>query len=149
MTGVDYSSNSIALCRDIAKKREIEGIRWEVCDCLQPNPQLGLFDLVLDKGVSLPKAVEQADTEQTYDAISLASAEKETDAPRLKYGPSIASLLKPEGLFVITSCNWTEDELRQHFKDSLAYHSHIPRPKFAFGGQQGSTIATVIFKRKS
>jgi hypothetical protein len=163
MTGADYSSNSISLCRDIEKKRGVTGIRWEVCDCLVPNPQLGQFALVLDKGVRRLRARTAAHNEQTYDAISLAPAAEQASHPRLQYAAAIAAFLRHDGLFVITSCNWTEEELREQLgggqsscdesdladaAPALEYHAHVRRPKFTFGGQQGSTISTVIFQRK-
>jgi len=55
------------------------------------------------------------------------------------------------GLFLITSCNWTEEELRGVFEVSgeLVYHSTIKYPSFTFGGRKGQTISSVCFKRKS
>jgi len=57
------------------------------------------FDIGIDKG--------------TYDAIALCpdnSKEK-----RHMYKQFLCSILKPNGLFIITSCNWTSAELIEFF----------------------------------
>ena len=49
----------------------------------------------------------------TYDAISLG---EEGEVIRKRYITSLASILANRGsLYVITSCNWTEEELIRHF----------------------------------
>jgi len=53
------------------------------------------FDVVTDKG--------------TLDAICLNSAM--LDAPR-HYAVAVSRVLAPAGKLIITSCNWTEDELK-------------------------------------
>ena len=62
------------------------------------------FDVCLDKG--------------TYDAVSLdpSGAEKR----RSQYVESVASLIKNGGVFLITSCNWTREELIARFGDGRA-----------------------------
>ena len=57
------------------------------------------FDLCHDKG--------------TYDAISLRS--DNAKVARHRYIQSVRNILKYDGFFVITSCNWTLDQLKQHF----------------------------------
>ena len=57
------------------------------------------FDVCLDKG--------------TYDAISLDPSGAE--GKRLQYTQSVTSLLANGGVFLITSCNWTAEELTDHF----------------------------------
>ena len=50
----------------------------------------------------------------TYDAICL-----NPDDPKEKrnrYYSNVRKLLKDGALFVITSCNWTEEELKSHFE---------------------------------
>ena len=64
-------------------------------------------DVCLDKG--------------TYDAISL-----DPDDAKIKrkyYQKSILSLLKSEGLLLLASCNWTEDELKVQFNDGMLYRA--------------------------
>ena len=65
--------------------------------CLHGNSR---FDLCLDKG--------------TYDAISLRDASDPTD--RKMYATSVHSLLSDQGRLVITSCNWTKEQLVLHFE---------------------------------
>lgn len=57
------------------------------------------FDVCIDKG--------------TYDAISLNP--DNSLIQRHKYKQSVGRLVKPRGLFIITSCNWTESELVEYF----------------------------------
>ena len=79
----------------------------EVVDILDMEGSLGgsplhraSFDVCLDKG--------------TYDAISLDPSGVEGNK-RSKYIQSVASLLSDGGVFLITSCNWTQEELSRHF----------------------------------
>ena len=58
------------------------------------------FDLCLDKG--------------TYDAVSLNP--KDAEGCRAKYIHRVSSLLAPDGLFIICSCNWTKSELMSQFQ---------------------------------
>lgn len=104
--GIDYSEAAVDLARKIAKEREVEEeVRFEVADIIGEEMQgkdwvpEGGFDVVLDKG--------------TYDAISL-SDEKLADGRRIyeDYPRKVSSVLKRDGWLVITSCNWTEEELR-------------------------------------
>ena len=57
------------------------------------------FDVILDKG--------------TYDAISLDPLGAEEK--RSKYIRSVSALLADGGIFLVTSCNWTREELTKHF----------------------------------
>ena len=65
---------------------------------------IGQIDVVLDKG--------------TYDAISLSPNEAKTK--RKAYNESVLKLLKKDGLFIIVSCNWTQDELKDQFSSGLS-----------------------------
>ena len=55
----------------------------------------------------------------TYDAISLCP--DNARCKRRKYIDNVADLLgtdvNEKGLLIITSCNWTEEELTKHFQD--------------------------------
>lgn len=96
------------------------------------------WDVVLDKGtfdaVSLsaetllldPAAAAAAATATANDTISTSttsSAAADTSAgPRPRrvneaYGARILPLVREGGLFLVTSCNWTEAELRSWFED--------------------------------
>jgi EEF1A lysine methyltransferase 2 len=72
----------------------IERESSERMSCLQRQ-----YDVCIDKG--------------TYDAISLNP--DNSLVQRQKYKQSIGQLVKPFGLFIITSCNWTESELVDYF----------------------------------
>lgn len=152
MLGMDYSPTSIELAREIEKSR-IESLEWQDSEAktaatiqyqehdilAQSNAIPTKYDVILDKG--------------TFDAISLSSdvdssGLKPTEAYRLRIKP----LIQDQGLFIITSCNWTEQELRQWFENNndehgiFVYEQRLNYPTFRFGGREGSTITTVIFK---
>ncbi|OXV05999.1 hypothetical protein Egran_06232, partial [Elaphomyces granulatus] len=174
----------------------IPDIRFEVWDILTTGPaftedelqrdptktrldwfpyERGGFDIVLDKG--------------TFDAVSLSDEalpdeqrgnrgkEKKVNQDRKgtvscnrriceKY-PGIATKLVREGGFlVVTSCNWTEDEVVRWFtgldttngsddnnpkseKDGLYVWGRVEYPRFRFGGQEGQGVCTVCFRRKA
>ncbi|TGZ84657.1 S-adenosyl-L-methionine-dependent methyltransferase [Ascodesmis nigricans] len=147
MVGIDYSERSIELSRTIAKEREVEErVRFEIADVIKdelleaewvPKGDLECgFDVVLDKG--------------TYDAISL-SEETLDDGRRVyeDYPRKVAAVVKKGGLLVITSCNWTEEELEKKMlaEKSLKLHGRVKYPTFSFGGKTGQTICTVCFQK--
>jgi hypothetical protein len=166
MLGVDYSAASVRLARQIAQTRlstneqnsedeaDIEEVHanssnlevyFEEYDILNPSPlkhspQEG-FDTVLDKG--------------TFDAISL-SSDVDSSGRRVyeSYATQILPLLRENGLFIITSCNWTEDELRAWFEATesqgsshFVFHDRIKYPTFTFGGKKGQSVVTICFKK--
>ncbi|KAJ5805502.1 uncharacterized protein N7503_003104 [Penicillium pulvis] len=97
----------------------------------------GGFDIVLDKG--------------TFDAISLADDAKETRVCE-RYPDIARRLLRRGGFLVVTSCNWTEDELVAWFtagagEDRLVVWGRVEYPRFRFGGQEGQGVCTVCFQR--
>ena len=96
----------------------------------------GEFDLVLDKG--------------TFDAVSL-SGEVDGEGRKIceGYRARVEVLMKPGGRFLVTSCNWTEEELRSWFEgEELVYAGRIAYPKFSFGGKTGQSISSVCFRRE-
>lgn len=197
MLGVDYSTASIELARRIAegkkkknKKLEAEagvkqqakqeeeeeegdldvgpGVEFQVWDILKDEADgLGeTFDVVLDKG--------------TFDAVSL-SAELDGVGRRVceGYRERVERLVKRDGgLLVVTSCNWTEEELRGWFEveggleggggggggterggggggerrgkgeGRFEFEGRIEYPRFSFGGQTGQSVSSVCFRRK-
>jgi len=169
LVGVDYSEKSVRLAQQIHQKQleEVEGVenednkddgdnmsvrdnrlgKWspgtlsfEQYDILQDTPGLWLkhgFDIVLDKG--------------TFDAISL-SDDKDPQTGRRTfegYGRKVAALVRQGGYLLVTSCNWTEDELRKWFEsDVLHFHQSIKFPSYTFGGVKGQTVSSICFKRK-
>lgn len=133
LTGCDYSPKAIELAEGIAKDQSLK-IAYTVADLTQSTPPtIGTYDIVHDKG--------------TYDAISLCP-----DNPKEKrnnYLAQVAQLLKDEhSLFIITSCNWTEDELLLSFQEHFVKHCSIPTPTFKFGGKVGNVVTSVVFKKK-
>ena len=58
--------------------------------------------------------------------------------------------MKPDGLRVVTSCNWTEGELRGWLEvEKLEAETRVNYPVFQFGGQTGQSISTVCFRKKT
>lgn len=109
------------------------------------------WDVVLDKG--------------TFDAISLSAGVDARTGRRVaeSYRDRVLPLVRPGGLFLVTSCNWTEDELacwfvplRDNDNDAAAANGQAARfeqvgrveyPSFSFGGVKGSTISTLCFRK--
>jgi SAM-dependent methyltransferase len=178
MVGVDYSPQSIEVARKLGKRYnnlecttelsvELPGaehacdkILFEVFDLLNDDPRkqswwpstiVGSspdssgFDLVLDKG--------------TFDAISLSSDTVDVAGKVVRVHeafPSIAiSLIKPQGFLLITSCNWTEEEVVRWFTvgegvaGELEVFDKISYPIFEFGGHKGQGVASVCFRRRA
>ncbi|KAE8448401.1 hypothetical protein EG329_009465 [Mollisiaceae sp. DMI_Dod_QoI] len=150
MLGVDYSERSIEFAKRIAegkglgtssaKEKEVEFRRWDVMSqdpvgvVLEERNGKG-WDVVLDKG--------------TFDAISL-SEERDAQGRRIceGYKERIVPLVRAGGIFLVTSCNWTEDELRSWFEgEQLEYVDTIKYKSFSFGGRKGQTISSVCFRK--
>ena len=136
MLGVDYSLASVELARRIAGQKNLD-IEFEVWDIMgNENPWLGeVFDVVLDKG--------------TFDAVSL-NAEEDVDGRRTceGYRDKVEKMVKPGGRFLITSCNWTEKELREWFGGGdLVVEGRVEYPTFSFGGLKGQSVYSVCFRR--
>jgi SAM-dependent methyltransferase len=160
LTGVDYSQPGIELARKVvARSESTQHIKLEVLDLMDLSGLYSrystgnglVFDLLYDKG--------------TFDAICL----NEDKSMRAKYVSSVVSMMKSTtSYFVITSCNWTVQELIQMFESMSTYearaHEHqdlagiedhanfslkwlktLQHPQFSFGGKSGSTVATCAF----
>lgn len=141
LVGLDYSEAAIELATKIALSKGFESqISYAQMDLLNTvNAPSEKFDVVLDKG--------------TFDAISLnpdnETIASEQDKPVRKYLASVHKMLKPDSVILITSCNWTEDELKNWFGgDLFEYHSRIKYPTFTFGGVKGQQISTMAFKKR-
>ncbi|XP_049864719.1 EEF1A lysine methyltransferase 2-like [Schistocerca gregaria] len=137
LTGIDYSQNAIELANAVARKQNID-IKYYVCDMLanydeliEGGTLLKEYDIVLDKG--------------TYDAVSLHPVDAKKK--REKYIENIHRILSHTGMFVITSCNWTQGELISHFKAKFELLDIIPTPKFQFGGKTGSLITSLVLRK--
>ncbi|KAH9945188.1 S-adenosyl-L-methionine-dependent methyltransferase [Epithele typhae] len=166
MSGIDYSMDAVELARAIASSKstapadesdadepspalpEADKISFSACDFLRDEVALlpgmtfnatdatAVWDLVLDKG--------------TMDAIALAEKDGEGKSPADGYPARIGRVVKPGGFFLITSCNFTEEELKAKFTSTavgLVFHSRRPWPTFSFGGQTGNVYSTVAFTK--
>lgn len=147
VVGVDYAPASIQLCRQIAMKKGyalgpsftggMEFTQWDIMN-VKPRPQwIEGWDVVLDKG--------------TFDAISL-SGETDGEGRRVceGYRGKAEALVKKGGLLLVTSCNWTEEELKGWFEGGeLEAIGRVEYPVFKFGGMTGQSVCTVCFRKKS
>ncbi|GLB40325.1 putative S-adenosyl-L-methionine-dependent protein-lysine N- methyltransferase that mono- and dimethylates elongation factor 1- alpha at 'Lys-316' [Lyophyllum shimeji] len=144
LSGIDYSPGAVNLAQSIARKRN-QDLTFNTSDFLQDDPPLlphmqdqaeGVWDLVLDKG--------------TLDAIALGAKDEYGRSPAARYPGRVNQILRPGGYFLITSCNFTEDELKAQFATSdtrLTYHSRIEHPTYEFGGRKGSVVSSVAFQK--
>ncbi|KAJ5130350.1 uncharacterized protein N7515_006389 [Penicillium bovifimosum] len=100
--------------------------------------QQGGFDIVLDKG--------------TFDAVSLADDAK-TSRVCERYPDIARRLVRRGGFLIVTTCNWTEEELVHWFTggrndgDRLGVWGRVEYPRFRFGGHEGQGVCTVCFQR--
>ncbi|KIV85492.1 hypothetical protein PV11_01183 [Exophiala sideris] len=179
MVGVDYSRQSVELARKLARQYISssgsdgdedpnadsstnsrtggtgEGvISFEILDLIHDTPSEqewwpeGGFDLVLDKG--------------TFDAISLSSATVTNPATNSErricemYPAKVLEMVRPGGFLLVTSCNWTEDEVVSWFTNAdsrrtttgnFEVYDRIRYPVFEFGGQKGQGVASVCFRK--
>ncbi|KAK4090222.1 s-adenosylmethionine-dependent methyltransferase protein [Purpureocillium lilacinum] len=172
--GVDYSPQSVALARQVAASRAeehkeeedddetpaVEFSEWDIIagesSTVLNGAQSSGWDVVLDKG--------------TFDAISLSDARDQASGRRLCecYRERVLRLVRPGGIFLVTSCNWTEEELRAWFVPpsgaaAAATTTSAPAEEaeigkfevagrvqyrtFSFGGVKGQTISTLCFRR--
>jgi len=109
-------------------------------------PTLPKFDVILDKG--------------TFDAISLCP--EDAEEKKKQYVDFVRSVLKEGeevgeeearsdssgGIFCLTSCNWTKEELVKTFGQLFALRDEIEFPSFQFGGKTGSTVTSLVFERR-
>ncbi|XP_034944408.1 EEF1A lysine methyltransferase 2 [Chelonus insularis] len=135
--GVDYSPKAIKLARAILNDNQIDegNIKLIVGDILNVEDS-GIenerFTLIHDKG--------------TYDAISLNPDNHQEQ--RKKYINNVTRILKDTGFFVISSCNWTKDELQEHFKNDFKVERSLETPKMSFGGKVGQSVTNMILRKK-
>ena len=146
LVGIDYSDASIHLARSIAHKRgdPYPHIHFTSADLLNhhsvhqlltlPQAQPNGWHLVCDKG--------------TLDAIALSSLPINGVLPIDLYSNAVQTLVKQGGIFLITSCNFTEQELIARFTShSFQVDQVLPTPSFTFGGAKGSTTTSIAFRR--
>lgn len=148
LTGIDYSEPSV----EFARKVVVENEDWDPEDGTYDfrhadflgstawNPDSHQWDVVMDKG--------------TLDAIALANITYNHEGKSLTgvelYPFRVADMVKPNGIFLITSCNFTESELIKIIEsdERLRYYDKVEYPTFEFGGVKGQTVCTVVFKKQ-
>ncbi|KAN0062389.1 Protein-lysine N-methyltransferase efm4 [Thecaphora frezii] len=158
MVGVDYSDASIQLAKAVGEKRggDCTSVKFLSADLLDsaeverlrqmPKTELGSdgegWDLVCDKG--------------TMDAIALSSQPIDGKTPVQLYTQAVQKLVKlgrdgkAGGIFLITSCNFTEQELVDRFTYAgFEVDTIIPTPTFTFGGAKGSSTTSIAFRRRA
>ncbi|XP_038846480.1 EEF1A lysine methyltransferase 2 isoform X1 [Salvelinus namaycush] len=131
LTGIDYSAASVKLARSVLQTEDFSNVEVKEVDFLSCSGELRGFDVCIDKG--------------TFDAISLNP--ENTEEGKACYIQSLRGALKEEGLFVITSCNWTKEQLLQMFNQGFDFVKELPTPHFQFGGKTGNSVTAIIFKR--
>jgi len=92
------------------------------------------YDVCLDKG--------------TFDAISLCPDVPQAEARRL-YFENVIKLMKDDGRFIITSCNWTTKEIVTFSEDWFSFKAEVPTASFNFGGKSGSLVSIVVLIKKN
>ncbi|KAL2074309.1 hypothetical protein VTL71DRAFT_8087 [Oculimacula yallundae] len=157
MLGVDYSERSVQFAKRIAaekgyaEEQVIEFLNWDIMtespSSLLASPNEQGWDVVLDKG--------------TFDAISL-SEEKDQRGRRIceGYRERVLPLVRKGGVFLVTSCNWTEEELVGWFADregegegegegGFEVLDRIEYRSFQFGGRKGQSRIVIVGARLS
>lgn len=153
MLGVDYSGAGVAFARAVAREKqkqedvgmgEVEFRRWDVLG-EEGLGEEGGWDVVLDKG--------------TFDAVGLMGVQ----GVEGRYVERVRGLVRRGGRVVVTSCNWTEGEVRAWFEDGggggaeeekeegkgeLVFEGRVEYPKFRFGGAEGQSVCSVCFRKR-
>lgn len=145
MLGIDYSAASVSLATRLAAESgygedEVGFKEWDIL--ADGGWREGEFDVVLDKG--------------TFDAVSL-NAETDAEGRRMceGYAGKVVGMVKKGGRFLVTSCNWTEEELRGWFEGKggaegergFEWEGKVEYPRFRFGGKMGQSVSGVCFRR--
>ena len=155
LVGVDYSESSVELARNVGSSRRRDdsdnmkdrqpGITFAVWNAIHDSPGQWCasgFDVVLDKG--------------TFDAISLSDERIDQNGRRGHevYAAKLTALMKPAGYLLVTSCNWTEEELRIWFEGDnnevgtrLHFYKAVKFPDFEFAGKKGQSVSCVCFQK--
>lgn len=161
LVGLDYSVPAVEFAREVVDRAcedqgwDRDGFELVQADFLNAREDKdkgdeksrwllsGEWDCVLDKG--------------TLDAIALAhitypsplDASKELTGVQL-YPRKVARMLAPTGVFLITSCNFTAEELERIMgREGLVVHGQVEYPTFEFGGKKGQTVCTLAFRHAS
>ncbi|GCE99065.1 hypothetical protein ZYGM_004340 [Zygosaccharomyces mellis] len=132
MLGVDYSEQSIEFTKKVSQTKRLP-VEFSATDIFNESWAPRRFDVVLDKG--------------TLDAVALSGLTKENGKSFVELYPEVLDkLLVKGGVFLITSCNFTESELIKIIQtENLKAWSKIEYPSFSFGGVQGTAICSIAF----
>ncbi|XP_008320632.1 EEF1A lysine methyltransferase 2 [Cynoglossus semilaevis] len=131
LMGIDYSPASVELARNVLQAEDLTDVIVKEMDFLNCQGELKDFDICIDKG--------------TFDAISL-NPEKTEEGKEL-YVQTLRGALKEGGIFALTSCNWTKEQLLSRFREGFQFEQELPTPSFQFGGKKGNSVTALIFKR--
>ncbi|XP_076244799.1 EEF1A lysine methyltransferase 2 [Calliopsis andreniformis] len=134
LVGVDYSYKAIDLAREVLREKNLL------------NVDLKVYDVLDAESGELPTDFKLAHDKGTYDAISLHPEDPTTK--RNKYIESVHKILVPDGYLVLTSCNWTKEELEKHFQNYFNILHVLPCDTFQFGGQTGNTVTQLVLQKK-
>ena len=131
------------------EKEEQGTIAFEHLDLIKDVPQekswwpSSGFDLVLDKG--------------TFDAVSLSAETVELEGQSVRivelYPRKVARMVKSGGFLMVTTVNWTEDEIVRWFTEGpgvenvLELHGRVQYQVYEYGGHKGSAIASICFRK--
>lgn len=135
LLGIDYSKSSVELSRKLVSERGFsEKIITGQCDFLKLDELESLtkgqkYDLVVDVG--------------TLDAICLLAG-SDLEATQLNYMRSLSAVMKEDSIFILASCNQSEDELMTLIGQERKLIDKIETPKLKFGGKEGSQVNCII-----
>lgn len=132
LCGMDYVEKAVELAKEISQANG-HTIKFYQDDILNLREKEKKYQLVIDKG--------------TLDAILLTPNVSRTDL-LVPYLESLSYLIQPDGYFIITSCNMTLDQIKKCFPEEYHFIDTIDYPTYSFGGSQGSTASTAIYKYK-
>ncbi|XP_063992211.1 EEF1A lysine methyltransferase 2 [Diachasmimorpha longicaudata] len=136
LVGVDYVPSAINLARSVLEDNQVDPCKVQlmVSDVLNPDDDLFLYEfrVIHDKG--------------TYDAISLNP--DDSVGKRKMYVKNVHRILADGGHLVLSSCNWTEAELKSQFTDYFQVVHTIDAPAMRFGGKTGQLVTNMVFKKK-
>ena len=102
LCGIDYSQYAVGLAKQVAESKGVE-VECQTFDLLGDSAMPRKFQVVHDKG--------------TFDAICL-----NKEANRKLYSKNVLRMMDLEYedcYFVITSCNWTKEELLLNFSAGM------------------------------
>ncbi|KAJ8360183.1 hypothetical protein SKAU_G00167080 [Synaphobranchus kaupii] len=131
LTGIDYSAAAVEFAKNVLEQEGLSNVKVEEVDFLSGAVTLAGFDVCIDKG--------------TFDAISL-NPDSTVDG-KAHYLKALQGALQQGGLFVITSCNWTKEQLLHFFRQGFDFHRELPTPSFTFGGKTGHSVTALVLKR--